>query len=90
MRARLPTTRWIRTRYSSLRCLPQKASVSAVMAANFSCMARGIFSGGGMDVVARERAGILPDRAKRAKPRRPDGVAGPADVSSVFVAGSRA
>src|SRR5438067_13638602 len=32
--ARVPTTRWIRTRYSSLRCCSQKASVSAVMAIN--------------------------------------------------------
>jgi len=42
--ARLPTTRWISTRYSSLRCFAQKASVSAVMAANFSTKAEGIFS----------------------------------------------
>jgi hypothetical protein len=34
-----------------LRCIAQNASVSAVMAANFSAMARGILSVGGMAAV---------------------------------------
>ena len=51
--AKLPTTRWISARYSSLRCLSQKASVRAVMAANLGAMARGTFSDAGMEVAAR-------------------------------------
>src|SRR6266498_3244650 len=42
--ARVPTTRRIRTRYSSLRCFSQKASVIVVIAENFSARAPGILS----------------------------------------------
>jgi len=63
--ARLPTTRWMSTRYSSLSCFSQKASVSAVMAANFSAIARGILSAGDMAAVRMKegrftRIGQLP------------------------------
>src|SRR6266545_5552627 len=62
--ARVPTTRWIRTRYSSLRCCSQKASVSAVMAENFSARAPGILSSEDM-VTAGAKAGRLSQIGRR-------------------------
>src|ERR1700674_2455884 len=58
--ARVPTTRWISTWYSPLRYFSQKSSVSALIAENFSAIARGIFSSEDIVKVREKEAQLSP------------------------------